>query len=61
MTFPEFVRVCADNDDLVREFARLRGLSLEEPFIRDDVLAFFEFVKDLWARLPPEQREAPHG
>lgn len=65
--FAEFVRTCASNDDLVREFDRLYGtnvgqrgtpldLAIDDATGRQtsDAMVFLAFCADLWSRLPVE-------
>ena len=70
--FRVFFAMCALNEELLNEFDRLRGtnvsrrgdaltLAIDDQTGRfdADVHKFIEFVIDLWARLPEEDRAPP--
>jgi hypothetical protein len=61
----EFVLLCLENEELVREFDRLRGTNLSlrgsgldleidraTGRLEHDFRVFLDFCKDLWERLP---------
>jgi hypothetical protein len=68
-TFIDFLHMCAENRELLREFDRLRGTNLSlkgAPIdlamdratgrLEHDAGLFFEFVVDMWSRVPKDAK-----